>query len=247
MNTARTRLAAAALASLLALLPATDAFARGGFSGGGFRSAPSFRSLGTTRSLGGSRAFSGWGSATKPTLKASPGAAPRTAAPFAAAPSTSRLGGNRASVSQQRGLYDSAKRNGTLFTSKTEASAAFKSRYAKDYSNTFASEPAARPSYIPGSYSVGGRDVNIVFNQGLGGYGYIHPLLGTWILYDALSDAAMADRLMYERGYYWGGAPAYLSHGPSYLGIAFAVLVAMLVLAAVLRAARAAAWRRDRD
>jgi hypothetical protein len=238
MNATTTKIMAAACAAALVLLPASEAFARGGFSGGGFRSTPSFRSAPSVRSLGGGRA-SGWGSATKPSLKA-PFAAGRSAG---ASPSLPRLGGSRASVSQQRGLYDSAKRNGTLFSSKAEASSAFRSRYAKDYSTRFASEPAARPSYIPSSYSVGGRSVNVVYNAGLGGYGYLHPILGTWILYDALSDAAMMDQAMSSRGYYYGGAPVYVSHGPSFLSIAFAILVAMLVLSAVTRMA---ARRRER-
>lgn len=244
MNALSTRLLAAAFAAALAFAPASSAFARGGFRGGGFRAAPSFRSMGSARSLGGSRslgrslspsrAFSGWGSATKPIIK----------------PSTPRfggIGGRRSSLSSQRGLFNSASRNGTLFSSKAEASQAFRSRYAKDYGSTFASEPSMRPSYIPASTFVGGRSVNIMYNPTLGGYGYFHPSLGTWILYDALADAAMSDNLMYNRGYYWGGAPVFVSHGPRFFGLAFAVLALFLIAAiAVGVAARRARreWRR---
>jgi hypothetical protein len=219
MNTMRTRLLAAAFAAALAFLPAVEASARGGFRGGGFRSAPSLRSFSAPRS-------GGWGSATRPVFKSSP--------------PTSRLGGisgSRASVSSQRGLFDSARRNGTLFSSKTEAAQSFKSRYAKDYASTFASEPASRPAYIPSSTMVGGRSVNIVYNQGLGGYGYFHPGLGTWMLFDALSDAATLDYAMSNRGYYYGGAPVYLSHRPSFLGFALTILVVFLVVSAIARAA----------
>jgi hypothetical protein len=246
MTSTRTRLLAAALAAALAFIPALDASARGGFRGGGFRSSGAMRSIGGSRSFSGLKSTGaarslGWGSATKP-------AATGTAAsPFA---STRRsISGSRSSVSSQRGLYDSAKKNGTLFSSKAEASQAFRSKYAKDYGSTFASEPSARPSYIPGSTSVGGQNVNIVYNQGLGGYGYLHPTLGTWILFDALADAATADALMSNRGYYWGGAPAYLSHGPSYLGLAFFILALIIVASIVSKAvsaARAAAMRDDR-
>jgi hypothetical protein len=230
MNATRTRVMAAALAAALAFLPVADASARGGFRGGGFRAAPSLRSFGTQRSIGTSRSLFGWGSATRPSLKASP---------FAASPSTPRFGGisgSRASVSKQRGLYESARRGNTLFSSKTEAAQSFKSRYAKDYASTFASEPAARPSYIPASTNIGGRSVNIVYNQGLGGYGYFHPGLGTWMLFDALSDAATLDYAMSNRGYYWGGAPVYVSHRPSFLGFAFAMLVLFIVGSAIARA-----------
>jgi hypothetical protein len=139
-------------------------------------------------------------------------------------------------MSSRRGLYDSARRSGTLFSSKAEAAQSFKSRYANDYGTKFASEPPARPSYVPSTAFIGGRSVNIMYNQGLGGYGYFHPGLGTWILYDALADAAMSDRLMYDRGYYWGGAPVYMSHRPSFLGFAFAMLILFLVGSAIARA-----------
>ena len=226
MRTTRTRLIAAALAAALVVIPASEAFARGGFRGGGFRT-PSFRSLGTSRPLGASRPLSGWGSATRPSLNASP-----------ATPRLGGISGNRSGVAAQRGLYDSAKRNGTLFSSKTEASQAFKSRYSKDYASTFASEPAVRPSYIPNSAVVGGRDVNIVYNPGLGGYGYLHPGLGTWMLFDALADAAMLDHAMSNRGYYWGGAPVYVSHGPGFFSLAFGVLAFLIIASALVRVVR---------
>ena len=95
MTHLRTRLLTAAFIAALSIVPASSAFARGGFSGGGFRSAPALRSFGSPRSFGSARGLTPWGSANRPTLKA--------------APSTPRLGGilgGRASVSRQRGLYD---------------------------------------------------------------------------------------------------------------------------------------------
>jgi hypothetical protein len=92
---------------------------------------------------------------------------------------------------------------------------------------------------------VGGRTVNIVYNPSLGGYGYLHPTLGTWMLFDALSDAATTNALMSSRGYYWGGSPVYLSHGPRYIALAFVVLLVLLAAAfAVAVVARRAANRR---
>ena len=218
MNTMKTRLLAAVFAAALAFLPASEAFARGGFSGGGFRSAPSLRSFSAPRS-------SGWGSSTRPLLKASP-----------SVPRLGGIGGSRSSISSSRGLYDSARRNGTLFSSKAEAAQSFKSRYAKDYATSFASEPSSRPAYIPSSTFIGGRSVNIMYNQGIGGYGYYHPGLGTWLLYDALADSAMSDGIMYNRGYYWGGAPVYVSHRPSFFGFAFAMLLLFIVGSVIARA-----------
>jgi hypothetical protein len=239
MNSTRSRILAAACAAALFLLPVSGAFARGGFRGGGFRSAPSLRSMGS------SRAFSGWGSATRPSLKASPFSSTRSTQ---ASPSTPRFGGisgTRSGISAQRGLYNSARRSGTIFSSKAEASQAFRNSYARDYSSTFASEPPVRPSYIPSSTYVGGRNVSIVYNPSLGGYGYFHPGLGTWMLFDALADAAVLDQAMSNRGYYWGGAPVYLSHRPSFLGFALGVLVLFLLASIVIRVL-ARRWNRDR-
>ncbi len=241
MNLSRSRLLAGLCAAALILMPATGAFARGGFRGGGFRSSPSLRLSGSARS------FKGWGSATRPSLKASPFSSTRPSALSPSSSSTPRLGGISGSLSgigTQRGLFDSARRSGTLFASKTEASRAFRNSYGRDYASTFASEPQVRPSYIPSSAMVGGRNVNIVYSPALGGYGYLHPLLGTWMLYDALSDAAMLDRAMYGRGYYWGGAPVYVSHGPGFMGLALTVL-ALFLLAAVVT--RVIAGRRRRE
>lgn len=239
MNLSRSRLLAGLCAALL-LLPVSGAFARGGFRGGGFRSSPSLRSSGSARS------FKGWGSATRPTLKASPFSSSRPSALSPSSSSTPRLGGisgSRSGLSTQRGLFDSARRSGTLFSSKAEASQAFRNSYAKDYASTFAAEPRVRPSYIPSSAVIGGRSVNIVYSPSLGGYGYYHPGLGTWMLYDALSDASMLDRAMYGRGYYWGGAPVYVSHGPGFLGLALTVLVLFLVAALVIRVLARRRWR----
>jgi hypothetical protein len=240
---------AAAMAVALAFVPAMDASARGGFRGGGFRSSSAIRSFGGARSSGSLRSITGWGSATRPAAKAKSAPSASTgSSPFSF--TRKSISGSRSSVSAQRGLYDSAKKSGTLFSSKTEASQAFKSRYAKDYGSSFASEPASRPSYIPSSAYVGGQNVNIVYNQGLGGYGYMHPTLGTWMLFDALGDAAMLDAAMSNRGYYWGGAPAYISHGQSYLGFAFAMLVVLIMAAIIVNAVmrrRTARWEEERS
>ena len=226
MNAMRTRFMAAAMAAILAFLPVAGASARGGFHGGGFRSSPSVRSFSSSRSFT-------WGSSVRPSLKPSSNS-------FL---SRRSISGSRGSVSDQRGLYDSAMRNGTLFSSKTEAAQAFRSRYAKDYSSTFASEPSMRPNYIPSSATIDGRNVNIVYSPALGGYGYYHPSLGRWLLYDALADSVI-DSTMYNRGYYWGGAPVYVSHGPSFIGLAFAILF-LLIVAAI--GAKAIARARDDD
>jgi hypothetical protein len=81
----------------------------------------------------------------------------------------------------------------------------------------------------------------VAYNAGLGGYGYIDPILGTWILYDVFRDAAMADALMTQHNYYYG-APVYLSHGSGFLGWALGLFIAFAVLNAIVRAARRRMW-----
>jgi hypothetical protein len=218
-----------ALVLLLALVLPGEAFARGGFRGGGFRVAPSrsmsLPRLSLPRAAGRSAPLSPWGSATRPTTT--------RPAPLPRLSPSSGLG--RSSFSSQRSVYDSARRSGTLFSSRNEAQAAFKSRYQGQYGSTFRAEPASRPAWIPQTATVGGRSVGISWNPALGGYGYLDPILGSWILYDVFTDALMVDNLMNHHNYYYG-APVYLSHGPGFLGAAIGLVILMLVLVALSRA-----------
>lgn len=221
MSKLKIRTAAAVCIGALMLVSVPQAFARSGFSGGGFRSSPSLRPSSGGRSLG-------WGSATRPNLR-SQSSGLGDSSSFAARRS---IAGGRSSVSSQRGLYESAASNGTLFQSRAAAAEAFRGKYAQNYTSSFASEPASRPSYIPSTAFVGGRTVNIVYSPTLGGYGYYHPSLGRWILYDALADSVL-DQVMYDRGYYWGSAPVYVSHGFGFLRLAFWILVILAIIAVI--------------
>ena len=73
-----------------------------------------------------------------------------------------------------------------------------------------------------------GRNVNVTYNAGLGGYGYLHPTLGTWILYSAMTDAVMMSALMSRGGYYYGGAPGtyYGGGGGFFTGLILIMLIA---------------------
>lgn len=256
-------LALLCLAFLLALGPEA-AWARGGFRGGGFRSAPSFRPSTSYRSFTPSRGWAtkpsstytkpslglkGWGSSTRP-LSTAPASTPRlgsgavagAGAAGVAAGTSGSPGLSRSTYTARRSVYDTARRSGTLYSTKAEAQAAFSSRYASQYGSTFQSEPASRPTWIPQSTLVGGQSVNVIYNPGLGGYGYLHPTLGTWMLYNAMSDAIMVDTLMNHHNYYYG-APVYMSHGQSWINFALFLLVAIVVLSAVARAVRRARWQ----
>ncbi len=229
---------AAILLSLLAFFP-DHAFARGGFKGGGFRMAPSIRSTSIGRSATAGRSGGGllsWGSATRPAAGGMTGQATAPTGRYVA-PQT------RSSVAAQRSLYDSARSSGTLFPGKAQAAQAFRSSYGTQYRSTFPSEPQVRPDWIPGSTYVGERPVNIVYNQGLGGYGYMNPMLGTWMLYDAMADAATMDLLMSRHNYYYGPQSVYLSHGGGFFSLALVLFLGFVLVVVALRALRMARGR----
>ena len=216
------KILAVAFAVLFMFAFVTDgAFARGGFRGGGFRSSSGFRSFGASRS---SSSLFSWGSTR-----------PRTATNGAGAGS---VGGSRSSFSAQRNLYDTARRNGTTFSSRTAATQAFQSKYASRYSSRFAAQPSVRPSYIPQSTMVDGRPMNIVYNAQYGGYGYMNPLLGHWVMYNALADTAMLGLLMNQNGYWYGAPPMYVSQGPGFFAWAIILFVTFMVISTLIRTVR---------
>ena len=222
----RSFLLAAVLLSLL--LVADDALARrGGGFGGGFSGGRSFSSRGFSSSRGlssrGSLSSRSWGSGRRTTTRQS-------------------LSGSRASTgrSNTRGVnnsqYQRARANGTTFQSRQQAEQAFVGRNSSQYPSRFASQPSSRPSHVPQSTRVGGRNVNVSYNAGLGGYGYLHPTLGTWVLYSAMADAAMLGVLMSNRGYYYGPRPgAYYGGRPSGFWSGLMVLAIILAVFFVMR------------
>lgn len=180
---------------------------RGGFSGG--RS--SFSS--GRSSFSSSRGSSSWGSSSKSSVSKPMATKPNSA--------SDSLWGTKANTSTPKvtkvesprlKTYNEAKAGGTLFSSKAEAQNAFKNKYAAQYTSKYASEPATKPAHIPQAVKdAGGVERPIVYNQGSGGYGYWSgggPNLGTFIIYDALSDMIMLNMLMNNHNYQYGPPPA---------------------------------------
>ena len=222
---ARRRILAAGAIALTLLMVADDAFARrGGFSGGRSFSSRSFSS---SRGFSSRRSVSSWGSTrqrtgttTRQSLSGSRG-------------STARA--NTRGVSQAN--YQRARANGTTFQSRQQAEQAFVSRNASQYPSRYASQPTSRPGHIPQTTRVDGRNVNVTYNAGLGGYGYLHPGLGTWVLYSAMADAAMLGVLMSRNHYYYGPAPgAYYGGRPSGFWTGLMVIAIILAVFFVMRA-----------
>lgn len=202
--------------------------------GGGFSSSSSRSSSSSSRSS--SSRSSGWGSSSRrstPSRTSTWGSSNRTSSPltssFSTSGSRSQTQTTRRSAADQR-LYDKAKASGTAYSSKSAATTAFKSKYGNQYTARYASKPATRPDHIPQSTSVGGRTYPIEYNQRYGGYGYMGPS-GSWVMYDAMADAAMLSMLMSRNHYYYDQPGMFYarSGGPGtallLTGITFAALI----------------------
>lgn len=199
-----------AIASIL-LLTADDALARrmGGFSGG-----RSFSSFGSSRSFSSRSTRSVFGSGSRTTTTRS------TLSGTRGVSSRANTGG------VSRAQYERSRTAGTTFRNRSQAETAFRQRNTGQFPSRYAREPAARPTHIPQTTRVDGRNVNVNYNAGLGGYGYLHPALGTWILYDAMTDAAMMSILMSRGGYYYGPAPGAYGGGGLLTGLLVIALIA---------------------
>ncbi|MDE0445818.1 MAG: hypothetical protein OXH96_04020 [Spirochaetaceae bacterium] len=221
---ARRRILAAGAIALTLLMVADDAFARrGGFSGGRSFSSRGFSSSGFSSR----RSVSSWGSTRQRTGTTTRQSLSGTRG------STARA--NTRGVSQSS--YQRARANGTTFQSRQQAEQAFVSRNASQYPSRYASQPTSRPAHIPQSTRVDGRNVNVTYNAGLGGYGYLHPGLGTWVLYSAMADAAMLSLLMSNNHYYYGPPPgAYVGGRSSGFWTGLMVIAIILAVFFVMRA-----------
>jgi len=181
------------IATLSFALITDDAYARGGGSrgGGGFRSS----SRPSSRPASRPKSSPSKSSPSKSTEKKSWGGNKATK------PTTGRTTAKPKMTAAQQKSLETAKKNGTAFKSKTAAQDAFKTKYASQYKSKYATKPATRPSHIPQTTKVGNTNVNVVYNQQYGGYGYMHPTLGTWMMYDVMTDMIMMNMLMNQHHY----------------------------------------------
>lgn len=214
------------------LFASSDVFAqRGGRSGGFSSSRSSSSSFRSSSSSSSKPSSSGWGSSSKPS----------SSKPSSGGFSSSSSSSSKSSVVSppikksevDNAAYKAAKTSGKAFTDQKSASSDFKNKYASKYTNKFDKEPATRPSYIPQSTNVGGQNVNITYNSTHGGYGYMHPTLGTWIMYDMMSDAVMMSSMMRHEGYYVGAPPAVYGY-PSGASIFFTTLIIIVAVVVVI-------------
>jgi hypothetical protein len=190
-------------------------------SSGGFRSLPSSpsprsstpSSSSSSRSSGGFRSSPTPPSSPKPpvTYTPKPSSTPKSAASTQATPKpTDRVSGGFKTESPtkvtpkvdppksslDKALFNKTKEAGTT-KPRAEQIQEFKAKNASKYTSEYKQEPKSRPEHIPQTYTSGGNSYNIVYNPGRG-YGYWTggPGLGTFMLYDAMSDAIMLNALM---------------------------------------------------
>lgn len=131
-------------------------------------------------------------------------------------------------------VYKKAVQSGTVFKSKTDAVNDFKSKNASKFANKFDAEPAARPSYIPASTSVGGNTYNVSYNSQHHGYGYYGPS-GAWIAYDALRDVAMLSVLMDHDNYVVAPPNStVVHHSMGFIGWFFTILVVAVLIGSAI-------------
>jgi len=210
-------------------------FSSGRSSGGGWGSKSS-----SSPKSSPSKSSSGWGSKSAPAAKpAAPKAPSQKAIAAQEVTKGGALNGKRTPTKMtstekkaDQAAYKAATTNGTAFKTRAEAVETFKKTADTKYPSTFASQPAARPSYIPEKQSIGGKDVTISYNQAGGGYGYMDPITNLFILYSVASMASNdhQDKLMTQQGYYVGEPVPYKS---PVLAI-FIVFIAVCVVVGLL-------------
>lgn len=161
------------------------------FSSSSSRPSSSWRSS-SSKSSNSTSKYNGFGSSSSSSSKS-----------WSTTPQTSARVGSKVEVSR----YQSAVKSGKAFTTRETAVSDFKSKYANTYTSKYTSEPAKRPSHIPNVYRSGGNTYNVTYDRNYGGYGYWSgggPGLGTFMLYDAMSDMVMMNTLMSKNNYYVG-------------------------------------------
>ena len=151
--------------------------------------------------------------------------------------STKKAGKSKKTTKADVKAFEKAKASGKAFDNRKGAMGKFSKDPAntKKYTSSYATKPTTRPGHIPPTYrGSGGTTYNISYNQGYGGYGYMGSL-GTWIVYNAMADAAMGsyyDRQMMSAGYHVGPRPIVATgFGMGTIVIAaFALLVIAMVV-----------------
>lgn len=199
-------------------------------SGGGWSGGGGSKSGGSTWGSGTKSSDSGWGSG----WGSKPAATPAKDGGKASGMGLTGRDATKSTTTKSpadKALYEKAKMQGTSFKTRDEAVKDFQTKNAGKYTNKFTSEPATRPSYIPSTTMVGGHSYTVIYNPGMGGYGYYNG--ATWIMYDAMRDAAMMGMLMNQNHYYYGPAP-----GMGFFTFLYIILAVTFIIGIIIFFAR---------
>lgn len=147
---------------------------------------------------------------------------------------------NKTASSVDSKVNSSTKSTGKTFSSKESAISSFKAANAKEtakggkFTSHYEKEPSTRPSHIPSTYN----NHTVVYNPGMGGYGYWSgggPGLGTWMMYDMMSDALMLSAMSHNHGYYHGGGPVYVGGGGYLFGTVITIIVLIIIVLILIK------------
>ncbi len=252
MNSFMRRMSVLLMAALV-ITAGNFSFAKGSSSfGGGSRS-----SGGMSRSsIGGSSRSSAPSASPSKSAPAAPASKPASSATRNDTPSKSAIGGSNSSASspasrpaapklspadmaqaksvKQQGPVAATREQGVNNYLKSNPKLSTVEGKTSQY-NHFTSEPSSRPVYIPQTTYVGGRSVNISFNSGYGGYGYMDPLTNMWVnamIIDSIANSAI-DRDMAMNGYRYQGdgfAPVVVHRSMSVWSFLFGIIVLLFVV-----------------
>ena len=140
-----------------------------------------------------------------------------------------------------RANYEKAVKQGTSFKTRDAAVADFKSKHAGKYPSKYSEKPAVRPSHIPETTKGSdGKTYNVTYNPQQGGYVYYSgggPGLGTFIMYDMMTDAIMMNSMMRTQGYHYGAVPPPVG-GYGGVAIFFAILGGLVVVVIIIALVR---------
>ncbi len=113
--------------------------------------------------------------------------------------------------SKNQSSTDKALNNKVAMTSsgktREQVAADFRKTNADKYNTKFASEPSARPSYIPQVHIINGYSSPIYYDSYYHGYGFINSF-GMFVLYDALSRQSE----IHASNYNYGNQPVVVYH-----------------------------------
>ncbi len=135
--------------------------------------------------------------------------------------------------------YEKAVKDGKAFKSREAAINDFKQKKQNQYKNSFETEPATRPNYIPTKTNVDGRDYDVSYNPTTRNYGY-YGAGGGWNALDVFRDVALISLLMDNDGYVvqqQGPAPAPIqstNYAQSNSGIGFFGWTMIIVIGIVI-------------